>query len=72
MKLSEWETKYRKPKLSAEMAVASRLPCQSGDGYSFGGASVVCIGYMAVLVGEGGGSFELASEIARRWNRGDF
>lgn len=68
MTLAEWEKRYRKPRMSAELAHASRLPFQSGDGYSFGGAAVVTIGPMSILVGEGDGSFELAAEIARRWN----
>lgn len=66
--LAEWEARYHKPKRSAERAVASTLPCQSGDGYGYGGGALVTIGDDSLLVGEGDGMFELAKEIARRWN----
>lgn len=66
--LAEWEDEYHKPNLSEQEARASVLPYQSGDGYSFGGAAIVTIDAKAIMVGEGDGSFELAKEIARRWN----
>jgi hypothetical protein len=66
--LAEWEKQYRKGNLSEQEAHASRLPWQSGDGYAYGGGAVVTIGEFSILVGEGDGMFELAQEIARRWN----
>lgn len=66
--LAEWEDQYRRSNVSEQAAHAARLPYQSGDGYSFGGAAIVTIADRAIMVGEGDGSFELACEIARRWN----
>ena len=66
--LAEWEEQYKKPNVSEMEAFASRLPWQDGDGYSFGGAAIVTINDRSILVGNGDGSFELACEIARRWN----
>jgi uncharacterized protein (UPF0548 family) len=66
--LAEWETQHQKPNISEQEAREARLPHQSGDDYSFGGAAIVTIGDRAIMVGEGDGSFELAREIARRWN----
>ncbi len=66
--LAEWEQQYKKHPRSTLRAQASRLPYQSGDGYALGGAALVTIGDQSIMVGEGDGSFELAQEIARRWN----
>jgi len=66
--LFDWEEEYKKPKLSLEVASASQLPYQSGDGYSFGGGAVLSIGPRSFLIGEGDGVLELAQELARRWN----
>ena len=66
--LFEWEELYHKPKVSLEKARASRLPAGSGEGCYFGGGAVLTIGVQSFLIGEGDGAFELAQEIARRWN----
>ena len=66
--LAEWEEQFHKPNISEQEARASTLPYQSGDGYSYGGAAVVTIGDRAIMVGEGDGAFQIACEIARRWN----
>lgn len=66
--LSEWEKQYRKPNVSGQEARASQLPHHSGDGYAWGGGAVVTIGERAIVIGEGDGAFEIAREIARRWN----
>ncbi len=49
-------------------AIVSRMPLFSGDGYGWGGGAVVTIDGMALLLGEGSYSHELAEEIAERWN----
>jgi len=49
-------------------ATVSRLPYRDGDGYSYGGEAIVTIGEQSILIGSGGDAFDLAKEIARRWN----
>lgn len=66
--LAEWEKQYNKGNRSELEARASWLPYHTGDGYSYGGGAIVSIGDRAIMVGEGDGSYELACEIARRWN----
>lgn len=49
-------------------ATASRLPYRDGDGYSYGGEAIVTIGEQSIFIGAGKEAFELAKEIAWRWN----
>ena len=51
-------------------AQASHLPHHSGDGYYFGGGSVLTIGSISIDLGEGSETGPLARELARRWNNG--
>lgn len=54
--------------LKKSPASVSFLPCQTGDGYGFGGGAVLTIGDRAIQFGEGFESGRLAEEVARRWN----
>lgn len=49
-------------------AAVLRLPEKSGDGYYFGGGTIVAIGSTAIELGEGPAAAALAEEIVRRWN----
>lgn len=49
-------------------ATVSRLPYHDGDGYSWGGEAILTIGDKSVFIGAGKEAFELAKEIALRWN----
>ncbi len=51
-----------------EPASVKFTPLHSGDGYSFGGASMLCIGPFAIPIGEHLQAPHLAKEIADRWN----
>jgi len=51
-----------------DKAVVSHLPGFSGDGYGYGGGTVLTIGSRSLLLGEGEAANELAWEIANRWN----
>lgn len=64
-------------------AIASNLPCGSGDGYGYGGGAVVTIrgteGYrespkrvfsISLLIGEMHGASEIAEHIARKLSEG--
>lgn len=51
-----------------EKAIVSHLPGFSGDGYGYGGGSVLTIGGISLLLGEGSDANELAWELANRWN----
>jgi len=53
-----------------EDARVSQLPSHSGDGYSFGGGTVITIGQISIVLGDGEYAHLLAEEIARRWNAG--
>ena len=53
-----------------ETARVSFTPVRSGDGYSFGGATIVAIGPFALELGEHPQALHLGKEIADRWNRG--
>lgn len=69
--LEQWEiVKLKAHGYDTAPASASQLPWHSGDGYSFGGAALVTIGDRSIMIGEGDGSFQLAKELARRWNAG--
>lgn len=57
-------------KLSDQRAQVSHLPLRDGDGYSWGGEAILSIGNKAIMLGAGKDGFELAQEIARRWNAG--
>ena len=61
MKKEDWIT---------EPARVSFTPIRSGDGYSFGGATIVAIGPFALELGEHPQAQHLGKEIADRWNRG--
>lgn len=50
------------------IANVARLPWQDGDGYSYGGNTILIIGDIAVDLGTGSHAADLAAEIARRWN----
>lgn len=50
------------------VAIAAQMPWRDGDGYSWGGEAVLTIGERAVLFGSGREAFELAKEVALRWN----
>jgi hypothetical protein len=54
-----------------EKAVVSNLPAFSGDGYGWGGGTVLTIGSRSIVFGEGQEANKLAVEIARRWNGSD-
>ncbi len=54
----------------SKKATASQLPWRDGDGYSWGGEAVLTIGDRSILIGAGKEAFELAKEIAKRWNVG--
>jgi hypothetical protein len=43
-------------------------PIQSGDGYSYGGATILAIGRFGIQFGEHPDVRALADEIARLWN----
>jgi hypothetical protein len=51
-----------------EPARIHQTPIHSGDGYSFGGASLVTIGPFAIPLGEHPQAHNLGKEIADRWN----
>ena len=51
-----------------ETARVSFTPIRSGDGYSFGGATIVAIGPFALELGEHPQAQRLGKEIADRWN----
>ncbi|HBQ33114.1 MAG TPA: hypothetical protein DD739_10560 [Ochrobactrum anthropi] len=51
-----------------EKAEVRFMPIHSGDGYGYGGGSVLCIGRFAIPFGEHPDAANLALEIARRWN----
>lgn len=55
------------PVLEAEAAV-SFLPWQNGDGYSFGGGTILTIGTHSYFMGTDRESEVIAKEIANRWN----
>jgi len=40
----------------------------SGDGYGYGGGAIVTIGDRSIQFGEGREAWQLAIEVARRWN----
>ena len=61
MKKEDWIT---------EPARVSFTPVRSGDGYSFGGATIVAIGPFALELGEHPQAQRLGKEIADRWNAG--
>ena len=58
------------PAFENEKALVSKLPEHSGDGYGWGGGTVVTIGRHSIMLGEGMPAHILAEEIARRWNAG--
>ncbi len=67
--ISEWDVqKLKDMGLDTQPAQASRLPSHSGDGYYYGGGSIVVIGKFAIQIGEGEAAWPLAQELARRWN----
>ncbi len=49
-----------------EIAVVSYLPYHDGDGYSWGGGTILTIGKRSIALSPKDG--KLADEIARRWN----
>lgn len=51
-----------------ERATVSHTPSFSGDGYGYGGSTVLTIGGTSLLFGEGERANELAWEMANRWN----
>ena len=51
-----------------ETARVHYTPVHSGDGYSFGGATIVAIGPFAIPIGEHPQSQHLGKEIVERWN----
>lgn len=51
------------------VAIASQLPHHSGDGYSYGGGSVVVVGAYTVVVGEGQDSWRIAKHIEQAVNQ---
>jgi hypothetical protein len=58
--------------LRKAQATVSRLPLGSGDGYGYGGGIILTIGDRSFVVGEASESYELADEIAKRWNAKNF
>lgn len=57
-------------KLRKGEAVVTTLPVYSGDGYGYGGGTVLTIGNRSIQFGEGFEAYKLAEEVARRWNEG--
>ena len=51
-----------------EEARVSFLPVYSGDGYGFGGGTILTIGTLAINLGEAPFTRAIAKEIADRWN----
>lgn len=51
-----------------DRARVAQLPSHSGDGYGYGGGAVLIIGEHAIQFGEGSDAYQLAKEVARRWN----
>lgn len=49
-------------------AFVSNLPVYSGDGYGYGGGTLLTIGTTTVPFGEGRKVNEIAYEMALRWN----
>ena len=53
---------------SASDARVLQSPIHSGDGYGFGGATILAIGRFGIQFGEHPDARALADEIARLWN----
>lgn len=53
---------------SDELAVVSHLPYRDGDGYSYGGDTILTIGKRSIALASQDDKF--AKEVARRWNAG--
>ena len=49
-------------------ATVCHLPIHSGDGYGYGGGTVLTIGPFAFPFGESPKAAEIAEELARLWN----
>jgi len=58
------------PKLTEAAAIVSRMPYHDGDGYSWGGETILTIGDRSINFGSGNEANKLANEIAARWNSG--
>ncbi|MFC6487323.1 hypothetical protein [Nitratireductor sp. GCM10026969] len=52
----------------SEEAVVTTLPAFSGDGYGYGGGTILSIGDRSIQFGEDYEAHKLAEEVARRWN----